>query len=96
MKSIGKSVWVLFCVCVVHAGGRGEAASALGQVLPTSMPMSQTIAPGRVCAQWAYCAGTMVSSVFLLAVYYVHFFYAVGLFWLRRYKGFKELQFRKP
>ena len=94
MNSIGKSVSVSFRVRVVRASGRarrsgvgayGASASNAGG------PIANIFAgPGVLGAR--LLRRRKGFKLFWSKVYYMQGFYAVGLFWLRRCKGFKGMQ----
>ena len=94
INSIGKSVLVLSCACVVRAAGeaRGSGVGAYGA--------SASNAGGPVANIFARppaLGGCLLRQhkgfkLFWSKVYYMPRFHTVGLFCLRRCKGFKGMQ----
>ena len=98
INSIGKSVSVSFRVRVVRASGRARR-SGVGAYGASASNAGGPVA--NILAGPAVLGGALLRrhkgfKLFWSKVYYMQGFYAVGLFWLRRCKGFKGMQLRKP
>ena len=94
INSIGKSVSVSFRVCVVRASGRARR-SGVGAYGASASNAGGTVA--NISAGPLWLGGRLLRrhkgfKLFWSKVNYMQGFYAVGLLWLRRCKGFKEMQ----
>ena len=94
INSIGKSVSVSFRVRVVRASGRARR-SGVGAYGASASNAGGPIA--NISAGPGVPGGRLLRrrkgfKLFWSKVYYMQGFYAVGLFWLRRCKGFKGMQ----
>ena len=98
INSIGKSVSVLFCVRVVRASGRVRqcGVGAYGASASNAGGPVANISAGPLGLGAHLLRRHKGFKLFWSKVYYMQWFYAVGLFWLRRCKGFKGMQLRKP
>ena len=98
INSIGKSVSVSFRVRVVRASGRARR-SGVGAYGASASNAGGPVA--KMLAGPAVRGARLLrrhkgSKLFRSKVNYMQGFYAVGLFWMRRCKGFKGIQLRKP
>ena len=94
IDSIGKSVSVSFRVCVAQASGRARR-SRVGTCGASASNTGGTVAnvcTGPAARDSRHLCQHKSFKLFLPKVYYMQGFSAVGLFWLRRCKGFKEMQ----
>ena len=94
----GKSVSVSFRVRVVRASGRARRSGvgAYGASASNAGGLVAKISTGPGDLGGGLLRRRKGFKLFLSKVYYMQGFYAVGLFWLRRCKGFKGMQLRKP
>ena len=94
INSIGKSVSVSFRVRVVRASGRARQ-SGVGAYRASASNAGGPVA--NICARPPALGAHLLHrhkgfKLFCSKVYYLQWFYAVGLFWLCRCKGFKGMQ----
>ena len=94
INSIGKSVLVSFRVRVVRASGqaRRSGVGAYGASASNAGGPVANILAGPLGRGGALLRRRKGFKLFWSKVYYMQGFYAVGLFWLRRCKGFKGMQ----
>ena len=98
INSIGKSVSVSFRVRVVRASGRARRSGvgACGASASNAGGPVSNISAGPAARGARLLRRHKAFKLFWSKVKYMQGFYAVGLFWTRRCKGFKGIQLRKP
>ena len=98
INSMGKSVLVLFRVVVARARGwrRQSGVGAYWANVSDIGGLVTHIFTGLGEPRAAILRWHKGVTFFLPKVCYAQRFYAVGLFWLRRCKGFKGIRLRKP